>query len=314
MRKVYLSFACSLVVGLFMQRAGAAAEVIMYANSIATNSIYEVKDDGTFSVFATGLNGPYGMAVDAQGNIFVANRGQPAISPFGGTTVSKVTPGGVVSTYATGLNTPLGVALDNAGNLFVSNYGTLGSPDGKISKIAPNSVVTTFVSGINGPHDLVFDNQGNLYAANYGWTNFTALPVSKITPGASVSVYGPTEGLGAGLAFDAAGNLYVTAQINAATCAIDRILPNGTMSRFATVFGKGQDLVFDHKGNLYCSDADNGTIWKISSQGVVTPFATGINGLAFMVAVPEPATLSFVAAGAVLLLTRRATRRRSTGQ
>ena len=48
------------------------------------------------STFASGLYGPYGLAFNSAGNLFVADYGSGNIYEF--------TPGGVRSTFASGLN------------------------------------------------------------------------------------------------------------------------------------------------------------------------------------------------------------------
>ena len=85
------------------------------------------------------------MAVDASGNVYVADNGNHA--------VRKITPLGVVSTLAgngssgyvdaTGaaarLQSPQGVAVDSAGNVFVADTGNR-----VVRKVTPAGVVTTW--------------------------------------------------------------------------------------------------------------------------------------------------------------------------
>src|SRR5215475_9404090 len=59
------------------------------------------------------LNGPMGMAMDAAGNLFVADRDANV--------VRRISAKGLISTVATGLNGPYAVAVDSAGTLYVAD-------------------------------------------------------------------------------------------------------------------------------------------------------------------------------------------------
>ncbi|MGV7207449.1 gluconolaconase [Oxalobacteraceae bacterium A2-2] len=121
------------------------------------NSIRRIAPDGATSVLAGAIEGyaegqgkaaafhtPSGLALDAQGNLYVADTGNHAIR--------KITPDGMVSTLAgDGLpgyrdgkgaaarfDGPLGVAVDAAGVVYVAD-----SYNDRIRRIAPDGTVTT---------------------------------------------------------------------------------------------------------------------------------------------------------------------------
>jgi gliding motility-associated-like protein len=97
-----------------------------------------------------------GIAIDAAGNLYVADTGNNLIR--------RVTAGGVVNTIVGNgsigttdgvgtnavLNAPIGIALDPSGNLYVTD-----GPDNIIRKIAPDLKVTTLsLIGSNGSNTL----------------------------------------------------------------------------------------------------------------------------------------------------------------
>ena len=109
-----------------------------------------------------GLTAPRGMAVDADGMVYVADRDAHKIL--------KVTPEGVVSDYAgSGLagfadgigssaqfDQPMDVAIDAAGNLYVADM-----LNQRIRKITPDQVVSTLAgSGLAGYADAAVATDG----------------------------------------------------------------------------------------------------------------------------------------------------------
>lgn len=97
------------------------------------------------------FNNPYGITIDLQGNLFVADRDNALIrrvTPTGQVFNFAGTPLGEGHADSTGpaarFNNPRGMAMDATGNLYVADYG-----NHTIRKISPAGVVTT-VAGLAG--------------------------------------------------------------------------------------------------------------------------------------------------------------------
>ena len=85
-------------------------------------SVYRITSTGEMQPFVSGITNATGLAIDAQGYLYVSSR-------LDGT-VHRVSPGGASSVYAEGMGIATGIAFDSAGNLYV------GDRSGTIFKIA----------------------------------------------------------------------------------------------------------------------------------------------------------------------------------
>jgi sugar lactone lactonase YvrE len=209
------------------------------------------------------LNYPTGVAVDAAGNLFIADEANNR--------VRKVNPGGVISTVAGNgtqgysgdggpatsaeLYYPYGVAVDTAGNLFIADEGNnrirMVTPGGVISTVAGNGIFG--FSGHNGdggpatsamlaaPEDVAVDTAGNLFIADT-WSN----SVRKVTPGGVIST---VAGNGTG-GYSGDGG--------PATSAI---------------LAAPEDVAVDTAGNLFIADDGNQRIRMVTPGGVISTVA-----------------------------------------
>jgi len=142
--------------------------------------------DGGRATDAT-MNNPLGVAVDEQGNLYVADSNNNRvrkidthgiITTFAGTGKAGSSGDGGPAIKAT-LNDPSGVAFDGNGNLFVMETG-----GDRIREIDTRGIITTFAgtgnvgySGdggpawkaeLNDPGGIAFDRRGDLYIADRG--------------------------------------------------------------------------------------------------------------------------------------------------
>jgi sugar lactone lactonase YvrE len=237
-------------------------------------------NDGTGS--AARFYDPSGVAVDTNGNIFVADRGNNLIRKITavGTNWVVTTPVGLAGIYVTNhtkgagyvapsrtyvvldnagandgvgtnaqFNAPSGITVDHAGSVYVADEG-----NGTIRKITPNGTnwAVTTLAGVAGNFtelcDVAVDSAGNLYAADY--FNCT---ISKVTSSG-------TNWIVTTLAGDCSTNQEPIIGYADGT---------GTNAQFDLPFG----VAVDTNGNVYVADTDNNTIRKITSAGVVSTMA-----------------------------------------
>ena len=116
------------------------------------------------------------------------------------------------------------------------------------------------------------DEQKNLFVSD----NLHSV-IYLITPGrrisAFVSIVGPS-----GLAFDGAGNLYASdTDPYDAVGGITKIAPDGTQTLVVSGLGGLRGLAFDLDGNLFAAGHGNNVIYKITPDGSVSIFASGLN-------------------------------------
>jgi DNA-binding beta-propeller fold protein YncE len=160
------------------------------------DTVWKVTMEGERRVFATGLYGASGNAIDAQGNLLQAN--------FYGDSLTKIDRKGEAKTFAIGLYGPVGVAVDRkSGDIYVALCR-----GNSIAKVSPDGSVTPFASSdlFRCPNGLAFDGAGNLYTVN-----FRNNRMFKIDRQGGVSLFTTVSERGLGHLCFAADRFYVTA-------------------------------------------------------------------------------------------------------
>ena len=256
---------------------------------------------------------PTGVAVDAAGNVYVADYRNSLIRKINAAGSVTTLAGGNSAGFANGtgsyalFNLPTGVAVDAAGNVYVADNN-----NNLIREISSAGAVTTLAGsgaqgGTNGPvagasfnypQGVAVDASGNVYVADYG-NNL----IRKISTAGLVTTLAGKDSAGANngvdtvatfnqptsVAVDAGGNVYVADEGNN---LIREISPAGVVSTFAgsgaqgATNGTGTKASFngptgvavDASGNVYVADYGNNLVRKISPAGVVTTLGSTTTG------------------------------------
>jgi uncharacterized protein (TIGR03437 family) len=131
------------------------------------------------------MTSPYGIAVDAAGNLYIADSGNNRIRKVSNGIITTIAGNGTKGFTGDGgpavnaeINNPYGVSVDSVGNVLVSDYGNV-----RIRLISANGVINTlagFAAGYGGdggpainatlsfPTGTVSDAAGNVYIADSG--------------------------------------------------------------------------------------------------------------------------------------------------
>lgn len=183
------------------------------------------------------LNHPYGVAVDAIGNIYIADCYNSRIR--------IVNTNGVINTFAGGgmslgdggqatlavVNAPWGVAVDATGNILIAENA------GRIRKVDTNGIITTVAgngssgyngdggqatsAGIGNPTSVTVDTANNIYIAdtyNHNIRKVNASGIISTIAGTGISGYNGDGGISTsaklnsprGIAVDGLGNVYIS--------------------------------------------------------------------------------------------------------
>jgi YD repeat-containing protein len=311
----------------FRNPAGIAAGAndSLYIADAGNHSIRKIAADGTVTTiagngtagFADGsataarFNNPQGVAIDANGIVYVADTGNHRIR--------RIAADGAVTTLAgdgtAGLtngqgaqarfNAPQGIAADNSGGLYVADTGNnvvrYISATGDVSTIAGDGTVGAgdAPARFNSPVGVAFD----------GTTLFVYLAdssnhrIRRLTQGGSViTIAGAGRGFAdgtatqarfadpSGIAIDGAGKLIVTEATNSLLRMVDVVkATSGAAGAVTTIAGTGERGLTNGAGNIARFNMPRGVVVMPSSAMIVAD--TG-NNLLRKITLP-PAISSF---------------------
>jgi DNA-binding beta-propeller fold protein YncE len=191
--------------------------------------VWKITPEGDRQVFASGLYGASGNAIDNDGNLLQSN--------FYGNSITRIDRKGQAKPFVTtGLSGPVGIAVNRqTGDVYVANCG-----DNSIAKIAAaDNTISSFARSdlFKCPNGISFDREGNLYVVN-----FRDNKMLKIDPNGSVAPFATISEKGLGHLCFKEDRFYVTAFHSH---EIYQVTLDGTVKR---ILGDGKRGIVDGAG------------------------------------------------------------------
>jgi sugar lactone lactonase YvrE len=291
--------------------------------TFAGTGVFGFSGDGG-SATSANLNTPVGVAVDAQGNLYIADTGNNRVRKVAAKldAFGNIIPGGIITTFAGSgvagfsgdggpattarLSSPWGVAVDGQGNVYIADEA-----NNRVREVNGAGTITTVAGGgstfgdggpatsaqLSQPMGVAVDGQGNFYIADRGNSR-----VRKVTSGGTITTLAGTGvsgysgdggaasaakvNLPAGVAADGPGNVYIADTNNHRVRKVDTF---GIISTFAGsgVFGFSGDggpatvaqlatptgVALDAQGNLLIADDGNARVRRVDLGGTITTIA-----------------------------------------
>jgi uncharacterized protein (TIGR03437 family) len=214
------------------------------------------------------LDGPVALAIDAGGDIYIAEQS--------GNRIRTVAAKGAIATLAGAVSAPSGVAVDSSGSVDFSELNK-----NRVRRISAGGVLSTVVDSLDLPACVRVGPDGSLYVCDGGNGR-----ILKVSMAGVVSTYA-TVAQPSGLAVASDGAIFVSSGSQ-----VVQISVAGLSTVVADGLSNPAGLALLSTGELVIAESGKNRVLELGAAGAVTVLASGLN---------NPEDVAIDAAGDVLI-------------
>ena len=225
----------------------------------------------------TNQGSPRNVAIDASGNVWIANA-SASLTELNGTNGAAISPATTGFPLSSNSANPSGVAVDSAGNVWSSGYNQNYVYENSVSTGAAIGASSGGVGSMQSPFSIAIDASNYIWVPNnYDSNTLVGDTVSELTSLSTGSVYGAGGLFDPGsIAIDGAGNVWVISgngvvtELNHSGTAV-----SPSVGYKSSTLTGGADVAIDASGNVWVAGT---TLVEFVGAGtpVVTPLATAV--------------------------------------
>lgn len=236
------------------------------------------------------LSFPSSVAVDAAGNLYIADTGSGRVRKVSNGVITTIAGGGSAGedgpAMSSWLNSPQGLAVGPSGDIYFGDSGNY-----RIGRISNDSVTTIAGNGTEGnsgdggpatnaelppPSGVALDTQGNLFVS------FASADLIREVSNGTISTLAEHRSLSPlGIAVDSSGNVYTSNNSLWTISELSGAVIKTVVPQESATLMTPSGLALDASGNLYIADTGHHRVIALSNGSIVTIAGTtrpGVGG------------------------------------
>jgi secreted PhoX family phosphatase len=264
-----------------------------YIHGIGTGPVIAFSPSN-IATLGSGFSYPEGVAVDAAGDVFVADADNSQVKEI--LAVNGSIPANpTINVLGSGFNTPHGAAVDAAGDVFVADtyHNEVNEIVAANGSIPANPTINVLGSGFHNPTGVAVDAAGDVFVADYSNSAVKEMVAvnGSIPANPTINILGSGFSEPYGVAVDAAGDVFVADFGNSDVkeiVAVNGSIPaNPTINVLGSGFSYPEGVAVDAAGDVFVADDGNSDVKEILAVNGSIPASPTILTLGSGFSYPE---------------------------